>query len=171
MKQKYFVHMAVIGLLYLILATPAFAHEDPGISSGATLAPLIGGLIGGVVLAGVAMMMIQPKPDRLMLSVLFGIGFAGILHLAVALIWGDNLLLLNGAGFIVLGIAWGWFTGLVPGGRTTILAVLAVYTLVTFVGYFVTHDHFDLVGLASKAAEAFLLIVIGIILFRPSSAS
>lgn len=168
MKQKYLVHTAVIGLLYLILATPVFAHEDPGFFSVATLAPLVGGLVGGVLLAGAAMTMIRPQPSRLILLALFGIGFAGILHLAVALIWGDNLLLLNGAGFIVLGIAWGWFNNLIPGGQKTILAVLAAYTLVTFVGYFVTHDHFDVVGLASKAAEAFLLIVIGILFFRPT---
>jgi len=169
MKNKTLFSSAAATLLYLILVTPVFAHEDPGLSSVYTLAPILGGLIGGVALAAAGAQMIKPRPHMASLAVLFGLGFAGVLHLAVALLWGDNLLLLNGSGFVVLGVAWGWFSGMIPGGQKSLAAVIGVYTLITFVGYFVTHDHLDTVGVISKIGEALLLISLGWAIFKPSA--
>lgn len=168
MKRKNLIQAAVAACFYLIWATPVFAHEATGVSSAFTLVPLIGGLLGGAGLAAVGRQMIRPQPPRLMLAGLSCAGFASLVHIAVAVLWGDNLLLLNGIGFLVLGIAWGWLSGLIPNGRTLIPAGLALYTLVTLIGYFWLHSHYDIVGLVSKAVELSLLAVIGILFFKPA---
>lgn len=81
----------------------------------------------------------------------------GVIHLLIGLT-GEWLLLANGVGFMgLLGLIYLPFTFL-RRWRTVLVAGMIVYTLVTIAGYFVTHDHVDNLGLATKAVEVLLIV-------------
>ena len=168
MNRKHLPYWAITLLLYLTFATPAFAHEEPEAFSFPVniLIPTISALIGGFVFSRIGKQTTQLSGWSIV--ILFELGVAGIVHLAVALLGGGNLLLLNGAGFLILAIAWGWFNHLIPGGRKTVSAVLFVYTLITLVGYFILHDQYDFVGIFSKITELIILYLLGKELFKPA---
>lgn len=85
--------------------------------------------------------------------------FTGAIHLAFG-IRGDWLLLANGIGF--LGFSVIRILDVVRLSKVNELIILALigYTIATFVGYFLTHNHFDTIGLTSKITEAILFVVL-----------
>ena len=140
------------------------AAEDDGHGGGggSRLNPVatIGGIIAAAALVAGAMMF--TTPSMLTLAGLALIGFTGALHFIAGGAWFDILLVLNGIGFIVLAAAWVWPTELISNQRNVVAGVLIVYTLITIIGYFATHDHYDYLGVISKVVEVGLLVVLGL---------
>lgn len=141
--------------------------DGHGGGSSLNVIATIGGVIGAVVLAGGAMMFLKQSPSLLTIAGLALIGFTGLLHAIAGAEWVDILLVLNGVGYVALGIAWVIPLQVVNRQSQIIAGALIVYTLVTIVGYFTTHDHYDYLGIISKAVEFALLLIIGLSL-RPS---
>jgi len=82
---------------------------------------------------------------RLHKAILILTGVAGVVHLWIGWRGNDWLLILNGIGFLVL------FAALIipytsrPRYHDLVRGVLLVYTLVTFVGYFIVHGGIPIV--------------------------
>lgn len=85
--------------------------------------------------------------------------FTGAIHLAFGL-RGDFLLLANGIGFLGFAVIRSIDVIRLSQFNKSIILALMGYTIVTFLGYFLTHDHFDTIGLVSKLTEAILFIVL-----------
>ncbi|MFT5193772.1 MAG: hypothetical protein ACI9EW_001538 [Cellvibrionaceae bacterium] len=172
-------------ILTLMLTVPAWAHgDDPEEEPVATQAVqaddpdekddhavvdevslrnnnslmVMGGLLGAVLLAGGSGLMFQPRRSTILGLAL--IGLTGAIHLIVGLAWGDTLLLLNGIGFLGLGALWALPPRFVPNQKRILAIVLAAYTLITFAGYFLTHDHYDFIAIFTKVVELPLLIAL-----------
>lgn len=183
--NKKTISVCVLLFLTLMLTVPVWAHgDDPEgeddhsseLAEG-TKAPddghavvdsvslgnsnslmVMGGFIGAVFLAGGSGFMFQPRK-----STLFGlalIGLTGVIHLMVGLAWRDALLLLNGFGFLALGALWAMPPRFIPNQKRMIAIILAAYTLITFAGYFLTHDHFDFIAIFTKVVEVPLLLAL-----------
>ncbi|MFK7801654.1 MAG: hypothetical protein AB8G95_08490 [Anaerolineae bacterium] len=139
-------------------------EDNHGDGSGNT-GFVIGGIIGAVLLAAGAAFMFSPRPSMLVLIGLALIGATGVIHLMVGANWGDTLLLLNGIGFLGLGVVWAIPNQMIPNQKRIVAIVLAVYTLITILGYFLTHDHYDFVAILTKVIEVPLLIILAISVF------
>ena len=152
--------------------TDAHADEADDHGGGSNLNTLatVGGIIGAIVLVAGAMMILNPSPSSLVLAGLALIGFTGVLHLVVGAAWSDTLLILNGLGYMGLAIAWVWPQQFIPNQNKIVAAILIVYTLITIVGYFGTHDHYDYTAILSKIVEVVLILVLGLS-FRPNISS
>ena len=134
-------------------------EDDHGEGSGNTRY-VIGGIVGALLLVAGAAFLFSPRPNIIILIGLALIGATGVVHLMVGAAWGDTLLLLNGIGYLVLGILWAMPNQMIPNQKRILAIILAVYTLITIVGYFVTHDHYDFVALFTKVIEVPLLIIL-----------
>ena len=143
-------------------------HNDEGYSNTGYV---IGGIIGAVLLAAVAAFLFSPRPSLIILIGLALIGATGVVHLMVGSAWGDTLLLLNGIGYLGLGVVWAMPNQMIPNQKRILAIILAVYTLITIAGYFVTHDHYDFVALFTKVIEAPLLVILAISAFGSSAES
>ena len=141
------------------------AHDE-GLSN---VSVVIGGIAGAALLAIGAAYLFSPRPDLISLIGLALIGGTGIIHLMVGLTWSDMLLILNAIGYIGLGIVWVMPKQFFPNQRRILAAVLALYTLATIFGYFLTHDHFDFVGLMAKVIEFPLFLILAYDAFRSTA--
>ena len=127
--------------------------------SGETLATLSFGL--SLLLSLTTYILDRHKVNYLQTGIIFLSGLTGFLHLGIGL-GGDLLLLLNGLGFIGLGVLLAVPISLLSAKRKPILWVLFFYTAITFVGYFATHTFglYSSLALLTKAVEGILMIVI-----------
>ena len=84
--------------------------------------------------------------------------FTGMIHFYLGIL-GDWLLLANGLGFFALVSARYFPIAALQPYRHPLLWTLFLYTIVTIVGYFVTHAPvaYDTLGLSTKAVELLLL--------------
>lgn len=148
-----------------VVENPSAATSNPtSIMNG--LMPLWLGLVAGVVVTGIIGAGTKPRPSNLLLFGLALTAVTGGLHLIGGLIWSDLLLILNGIGYFALGLAWVLPLDFIPNRKLLVPIALIVYTVITIVGYFVTHDHFDALGIISKVIEVILLVVLGISLVQ-----
>ena len=170
--------LIIMGLVVLlaVMVAPAYAHGDGRLIDrvsmmtglgGTTLtlgisgvAGLIGGAFAWLVARRLNMSLALVDYAIIVLSVV-----AGVLHLIVG-VDGDWLLLLNGVGFLGLLLLLYLPLAIVDRFRKPVALVIIAYTLVTIVGYFITHDHVDNLGLGSKAVEVLLIATIGWSLLR-----
>ena len=85
----------------------------------------------------------------------------GFLHLGIGL-GGDLLLLLNGLGFIGLGVLLVFPIQPLLAKHQLIFWVLFFYTAITFVGYFATHTFgfYSSLALLTKGVEGVLMVAI-----------
>lgn len=134
--------------------------EDEHTSGTSNTSFVIGGLIGATLLAAGAAFIFSPRPGSMTLIGLALIGATGAIHIMVGSMWGDTLLLLNGIGFLGLGVLWAMPNQFIPNQKRILAIVLALYTLVTILGYFLTHDHYDFVAILTKVIEVPLLIIL-----------
>ena len=130
---------------------------------------IIGGIIGAALLATGAAFLFTPRPGYMILTGLALIGATGVIHLMVGAIWGDILLLLNGLGYFVLGVAWAMPNQFIPNQKRISAIILTIYTLITILGYFLTHDHYDFVAIITKAIEIPLLAILAMSAYQPST--
>ncbi len=133
------------------------AHDDES-GSGFALMPLVLGIIGGGVLSGGAYAS-DNKRSGLMLGMIGLAAATGVLHLLLS----DTLMILNGLGYLALVLALFLPLPLPDNVVRLVPIVMAVYTLVTIIGYFVLHTpaQYSTLGLATKAVEVVLIILIG----------
>lgn len=154
-------------LLFLILAFASAAAEDNSwLAANMRLWQILflslaaaGGMITAVHFHTSA------RPDRLQTTAIGLIALTGMIHFYLG-IRGDWLLLANGLGFFALLCALYFPIAPLAAVRRPLLGVLLLYTLVTFVGYFVSHTPaaYDAVGLASKGLELALMAVLAVAL-------
>lgn len=110
--------------------------------------------------------------DMPMLLVIANIltGYTALIHLESGLS-GDLLLLANGAGFIAIALLRSVQSIRQASISNGMALVLLIYTGITFFGYFLLHDHIEVVGLSSKIAEALLVITILMQIFNRRQAN
>lgn len=173
----------------LLLPFPALGHEDLEEGSGSeaaalnegdghseeaddhdakedgTLSLVLGGIIGAAVLALGGVFLFNPRPNPMTLIGLALIGMTGVIHLMIGVGWGNILLVLNGLGYLILGIMWALPVQSVSYQKRLFNIVLIVYTLITIAGYFLTHDHYDFIAILTKVVEVLLLIALAFSLF------
>lgn len=141
-------------------------HHGEGQSIAEALAPFWVGLLGAVILSGGVNVSQRDKVSLIEYMGLALIGITGLVHLVGGIGWSSTLLILNGFGFLALGIAWVIPFSFIPAQKKLIPLILIVYTLITIVGYFATHTVYDVLGIVTKVVEVLLLIVLGISLFQ-----
>lgn len=83
----------------------------------------------------------------------------GFIHLAVGRT-GDLLLLANGAGFCTIAILRGLPAIRLSTFNKMVTAGLLVYTIITFIGYFLTHNSYDIYGITTKFIEVTLIVIV-----------
>ncbi len=106
----------------------------------------------------------------LQFAIIFLLTVTAIHHIYLGSL-GDWLLLANGIGYYLLLLALYWPIDVAQPYRRPLSFGLLAYTLITFVGYFVTHAEmlqmmFDRVGITNKLVELALLLLIGRQLLR-----
>ena len=80
-----------------------------------------------------------------------------------------QLLLLNGVGYsVLLGARFLPMTARYP-YHLVVSGITVVYALVTIFGYFLMHEHLDILGLVTKATEVALISIVALQLVRSSS--
>lgn len=155
-----------IAIILFGLVSPVFAHEASPLFSRTTLLPLFSGFVGAVALVSGTYFDRRNEVSIFMAGLLLATFATGFIHLVAGAHEWDTLLILNGLGFVVLGAAINFPLQLFSDQRRLILIVLACYTLITIVGYFMTHPQFDWLGVATKAVEIGLLICLGAVFMR-----
>lgn len=93
-------------------------------------------------------------------AVALAMAMTGFIHVTIGLL-GDDLLFLNGAGFVILaGIR---FIPQLQGRRMVMIVLnigIMIYTGITIYGYFATHTVFDTLGIITKIVEFLLLALL-----------
>lgn len=139
-----------------VSVTPSLFTFDFG--SRTLIILLISGGLGIGMTGAMWLMTGRNLPTTILLASFLTV-FTGAIHLAFG-IRGDFLLLANGIGFMGFAVIRSIDAiRLSKLNKPTILALMG-YTIVTFLGYFLTHDHFDTIGLVSKLTEAILFVVL-----------
>jgi hypothetical protein len=89
----------------------------------------------------------------------------GVIHAVILNLSGLNwLMLLNGLGYFVLTLVVFFDPAFLVGQRKPIIYMFIVYTLITFVGYFVLNfPNYGPLGYIAKIDEVFLLIALWLI--------
>ena len=175
-----------IGLLLLLLSTSSMVvfadgghggedeavvddgHDEGG---GFTMMPLILGVGAAAVVSGGAYATDKKRFNNVQLATLGLTVVTGVLHLVMGFS-GDTLLLVNGLGYLALSLAFFLPGSLFNSAQLPLLVVLAVYTLITIVGYFVLHSsaQFTAFALLTKAVEVVLLVCVGLQVSQRQSA-
>jgi hypothetical protein len=165
MKKKFFLVVLIL-LVSLMVTFPTFAHGgDEGevvsetvVGDGTFMISntilVIGSLFLAVGVVGLlALFSNTPMTMWLAGIVLLGV-VSGFTHLGVGL-QGDMLLVLNGLGYLVLVAALFLPIGFLVEKRRQILWVFLSYTIVTFIGYFISHSlgGYSNIGLFTKLIE------------------
>ena len=141
------------------------AHNEGG--SGFALLPLVLGIVAGGVLSGGAYAS-DNKRSGLLLSIIGLTAATGVLHLML----GSPLMVLNGVGYLALAAALFLPLPLPENIIRMVPIVLGIYTLVTIIGYFALHTpaQYSTLGLADKAIEVVLIVLLGAYLRQRQSA-
>lgn len=147
-----------------------FAHDDTtdSIMSTFTNTNILIVLIAAslsVIYSGAIWATLAEKASRFFFVIAWLIAFAGFIHLAAGRS-GDWLLLANGIGYLVFVILRGHKAIRTTKWNSLLSIIIVIYTLITFVGYFLTHDHYDIVAISTKASEIILMLLLVFELFR-----
>ena len=169
MKKKFFLATLIL-LVSLMVTFPAFAdgggHEDEVVNEiaggGAFMLSntilIVGSLMLAIGAVGLlALFSKTPLTKWLVGVVVLGI-LSGFIHLGIG-IQGDMLLLLNGLGYLVLVAALFLPASFLVEKRRQILWVFLGYTIITFIGYFISHPlgGYSNIGLLIKLIELGLM--------------
>lgn len=163
MFKKLFLVIVVLSYTSLIV----FAHGDVNDSFMTTITRsnvLIIGIAAGLslVYSGIIWTTLAERSSRLFFVTAFVIAFAGFIHLAAGRS-GDWILLANGLGYLVFVVMRGHKLIRLTKWNMMLSIVIIIYTIITFIGYFLTHDHYDIIAVSSKTAE---VVLIGLLLFE-----
>lgn len=163
MFQRKYVVAFLMALSVSLMPILAFADGGHGENEGgsAAIGPIP--LSIGIALVAVAILYVVPsiKASIVQYSIV-GLGaITAVIHLMEG-IEGDTLLLLNALGYIALLILFFIPVAAVSQRRFHIWVVLLVYTLTTFVAYFLLHSigEYGILALFTKVVEAGLAIAL-----------
>lgn len=93
------------------------------------------------------------------LILLIAMGFTGFIHIAASRN-GEFLLLANGVGFLLFVTLYG-NKKIIPINLHIPLSIMIImYTLVTITGYFMTHDHYDIIAISTKISEVGIILLL-----------
>lgn len=166
------IHLWILVMIMFLLAANVYAHGDEehsadedtiqflqlSVSSNQLI--LIGiAVVAASAITGTLWFMTGRQMPVTLISATLLTVFTGLIHLAVGRT-GDWLLLANGAGYCAIAL----FRSL-PFVREWqfkkfVTLGLIAYTMITFVGYFLVHGQYDIVGVSSKIVEVVLVIVL-----------
>ncbi|MGB1249089.1 MAG: hypothetical protein ACPG8W_00535 [Candidatus Promineifilaceae bacterium] len=155
-------------------AADTHAEEDDEHNEGAAasfaLLPLVLGISAGGAVSGGTYASDKKRMTSLQLGVAGLTVATGVQHLLIGFN-GDTLLLLNGLGYLALAAAMLLPLGLPDGVQRLLPIILGVYTLATIIGYFALHTpaQYSTLGLANKAMEVALIILVGMMLGQRSA--
>ncbi|MEM7116225.1 MAG: hypothetical protein AAF614_27560 [Chloroflexota bacterium] len=152
----------LVTILFFLTVLSVAAHDGEGetaVAANITLLAVSGGL--SLLTVGIVYSLTTQSSELWQLGIISLTAFSGFIHIGFGL-RGDTLLLLNGLGY--LGLLALLILPFLAAQRQWLRGLLLLYTLVTFIGYFVLHtpDHYSDTALLTKAIEAGLLICLGV---------
>lgn len=160
----------IIFVILLLFTVSVYAHGDEDHSSQSVidiirnistnqLIVLGAGIVIACIFAGTIWFLAgKQMPAMLVLATVLTM-YTGIIHLVVGRT-GDWLLIANGAGFCAIAILRSLPVIRLSTFHKMVTAGLLVYTIITFVGYFLTHNSYDIYGIATKFIEVTLMVIL-----------
>jgi len=166
MKRKLLIMLVAI----LLFTINVYAHGTEDHSSQSIIdiirnislrqvAILGGGVAFSAIFTGVLRFLTKSYMSPLFILMTTLTVFAGFIHL-VAGIGGDYLLIANGIGFIGFAIIRSLTVVQQSKFNKLITLALLMYTAITFAGYFLTHEYYDIIGISSKLTEVILFVIL-----------
>ena len=166
MKRKLLIMLVIM----LLITINVYAHGTEDHSSQSIIdiirnislrqmALLGGGVAFSAIFTGVLRFLTKSQMSPLFILMTTLTVFAGFIHL-VAGIGGDYLLIANGIGFIGFAIMRSLDVVQASKYHKLISVALMVYIVITFVGYFLTHEYYDIIGISSKLTEVILFVIL-----------
>lgn len=166
MKLKQLIILAIL----LPFTMSVYAHGDEDHSSQSIidiirnistnqLIVLGAGIVIACIFVGIIWFLAgKQMPAMLVLATVLTV-YTGIIHLVVGGT-GDWLLVANGAGFCAIAILRGLPIIRLSTFNKIVTAGLLVYTIITFIGYFLTHNSYDIYGIVTKLIEVMLIAIL-----------
>ena len=155
----------IVALIMTFFVSVTYAHgegSNDGLLSTFTRTNaiiLIIAAISALVYGGVIWSTLGQRSSLISLGISFLIAFAGFVHLAAGRT-GDLLLIANGFGFLVFVVVLEHKAIRLSKWINIAQVILITYTSITFVGYFIVHDHLDIIGVSTKITEALLIVAL-----------
>ncbi len=120
---------------------------------------MVAGAVFSVAFGGTLWAMVDRQMSMLLVLGTILTAYTGFIHFESGLA-GDYLLLANGIGYLFIAMLRIPVSIQTSKFNNTITAGFIVYTIITFLGYFLLHSHVEIIGLSSKVAEALLMIIL-----------
>lgn len=117
------------------------------------------GAIFSIAFGGILWAMVGRRMSMLLVLSTILTAYTGFIHFESGLA-GDYLLLVNAAGYIFIGLLRSPVVIQTSKFNQALTLGFIVYTIITFLGYFLLHSHVEVIGLSSKVAEALLIIIL-----------
>lgn len=177
-KNRMKLKQMIIFAILLLFTVSVYAHGDEDHSSQSIidiirnistnqLIVLGTGIVAACIFAGIIWFLAgKQMPAMLILATVLTV-YTGIIHLVVGRT-GDWLLVANGAGFCAIAVLRGLPIIRLSTFNKKVTAGLLVYTIITFIGYFLTHTSYDIYGIAAKLTEVILFVILLRDLLAPS---
>ena len=171
---------SVVLFLSILSSTisPVFAHGEDGNAGiieevlGSNITLFIGASLLTLITVSIIILLRQATMTRWQIGIAGFTALSGFVHLGLG-VRGDFLLLLNGLGFLVLLTILFLPIRLLQEKQQIILWLLLGYTVVTFMGYFLTHPigGYDKLGLITKVVELGLMACLTMRIWELSQAN
>ncbi len=128
---------------------------------------MIVGVVFSVSFGGILWAMVGRQMSLLLVIGTILAAYTGFIHFESGLA-GDYLLLANAIGYLFIAILRTPVAIQTSKLNNAITIGFIVYTIITFLGYFLLHSHVEIIGLSSKVAEVILIVILLRQLFSPN---
>lgn len=119
---------------------------------------LVAGAVFSIAFGGILWSVVGRQMSIVLVLSTILTAYTAFIHFEAGLA-GDYLLLANAVGYLFLAIVRAPVFVQTSVYSKALTLVFILYTVVTFIGYFLLHSHVEVIGLSSKVAEAVLIIV------------
>ena len=120
---------------------------------------MIAGSVFSIAFGGTLWAMVGRQMSIILIFGTVLTAYTGFIHFESGLA-GDYLLLANGIGYLFIAMLRTPVSIQTSKFNNVITLGFIVYTTITFLGYFLLHSHVEVIGISSKVAEAFLIIIL-----------
>lgn len=120
---------------------------------------LTAGTVFAIAFGGILWSMVGRQMSIMLVFSTILTAYTGFIHFESGLA-GDYLLLANGIGYLFIAMLRTPVSIQTSKFNNVITLGFIVYTTITFLGYFLLHSHVEVIGISSKVAEAFLIIIL-----------